>query len=161
MSVNDGLWTPEYILEPTMAMFGVNEFGLDPCWNPQSKVKARVKVTAQEDSLRPGFAWHDKGEVWLNPPYSDPYPFLRRMAEAVVRGALGAALLRHDHTTKWWEDWCYRRPIALLSARPKFGGSKNGGKFSSTLVLFAPPSALGALKEPFHKHFASLGEVRW
>lgn len=153
----DRLWTPEYILDAAMEVFRVDQFGLDPCWNPGSKVRARVCVTAEQDSLREASLW-EASPVWLNPPYSKPGPFLERMAYAVGRWSVdGIALVKHDHSTRWWQSHCRGRTMCMLDRRPKFGGLATAGAFPSTLVLFSDD-------ERVHVRFAlvmqHLGEVR-
>jgi phage N-6-adenine-methyltransferase len=53
-------------------------------------------------------AWADVargGVVFMNPPYSDPTPFVRAASDAAVRGVPTVALLKGDPSTRWWGGW--------------------------------------------------------
>ena len=156
----DHLWTPEYILDVAERVLGrhseAHAFGLDPCWNAASKVSAETCWTVEDGSLRFGRDWSAHGSVWLNPPYSDPRGFLGRMH---IDAATGLALVKHDHSTSWWRDYCSNKPVCMLHKRPKFGGCKGAGTFSSSLVLFSP-SRDHALIGRFLHYASEIGEVR-
>lgn len=51
-------------------------FDLDPCGYDGHNT-ARKIITLPQDGLK--YKWH--GKVWLNPPYSDAEPWLRRLSE--------------------------------------------------------------------------------
>jgi hypothetical protein len=68
---NDEWQTPDAIVQAFEREFGV--FDLDPCATDAS-AKAEQYYTIAEDGLRqPWF-----GRVWLNMPYSNPEPWLRK-----------------------------------------------------------------------------------
>ncbi len=70
---NDEWQTPDAIIHAFEQEFGA--FDLDPCATDAS-AKAEEYYTLAEDGLRqPWF-----GRVWLNPPYSDPLPWVRKAA---------------------------------------------------------------------------------
>lgn len=59
-----------------------------------------------------------RGVVFLNPPYSNPTPFLRA---AVTSGVPTVALLKADHTTSWWQTWVEGRGVVMpLTRRVRF-----------------------------------------
>jgi hypothetical protein len=153
----DHLWTPEYILDVAERVLGrhseAHSFGLDPCWNAASKVSAETCWTVDDDALAPGRDWYAHGSVWLNPPYSNPEPFLANMKYC----KRGMALVKHDHSTAWWREHCSGRPICMLFKRPKFGGGKGSGTFPSTLVLFEYDYET---RGRFLSYASKIGEVR-
>jgi hypothetical protein len=110
----------------------------------------------EDDALAPGRVWSGLGSVWLNPPYSDPSPFLAAMSCDLVTGL---ALIKHDHSTSWWREHIAGRPICMMHKRPKFGGCKGAGTFSSILVLFSS-SLDHALIGRFLAYASEIGEVR-
>jgi hypothetical protein len=71
----DEWYTPVEVLDAVEAFFG-QMIGLDPTSTPNSPAWARsaFKMTALDDAL--SGRWSDAGPVFLNPPYSDPAPFL-------------------------------------------------------------------------------------
>lgn len=70
----DEWYTPRWIFD----RLGL-EFDLDPCAPPNGVpwVPARRTIDANENGLLADW----EGRVWLNPPYSNAAPFLRRMVE--------------------------------------------------------------------------------
>lgn len=91
--------TPIEIIDQLKEEFG--EFDLDPCCRPET-AKARSFYTPEHDGLsRPWF-----GQVFLNPPYSNPMPWLRRAIEQ-TRNAncdLVVALLPVRTDNRWFHD---------------------------------------------------------
>lgn len=69
----DSWTTPEWLYTMILRAFGRDEFDLDPCSNPRSRVPARRRVMLPEDGLR---VRPEVGSLpWLNPPYSDVEPW--------------------------------------------------------------------------------------
>lgn len=44
--------------------------------------------------------WRDP--CYVNPPYSDPLPWVRKAIAEAGRGTRVVMLLRHDSSTEWW-----------------------------------------------------------
>lgn len=69
-SATDTWLTPRTILDP------LGEFDLDPCCPPNMPWRtAKRMVSLPEDGL--AIEWH--GRVYVNPPWSDPLPWIRKM----------------------------------------------------------------------------------
>jgi hypothetical protein len=77
-----------------IAKLGV--FDLDPCGYP-GHATARHVVTLPTNGL------HEKwvGRVWLNPPYSNPTPWLEKMADH----SNGIAMVLASTDTAWFHDF--------------------------------------------------------
>lgn len=156
----DSWCTPVEQVVPATQYFG-GMIGLDPASNRWSEVPARVSWTVADDCLRKtAREWAEHGTIWLNPPYSNPGPFLALLVEAAELGADALALIRHDHTTAWWRE-TFRRCLAvcLLRDRVRFlaGGSRRvTANFPSTVMLPAGPAADLAR---FRRAYASIGTV--
>ena len=58
------------------------------------------------------------GRVWLNPPYSNPLPFIKKLSEH----GNGIALVLNSTDSKWFQDYGLKSAdgIFLLKGRPKF-----------------------------------------
>jgi hypothetical protein len=126
---------------------GIDE---DPCSNELSTVGATTSYTIADDGLSK--PWRGL-RVWVNPPYSDPAPWLGRCS-AVAGEAL--ALPKGDWSTRWWSDYCRTASArCLLSKRVGFvaPGKRTVANFPSALVYWGPRVA------EFARVFGPLGEV--
>lgn len=147
--------TPLWLVEKALHFFG-GPPDLDPCSNEWSRMPARIShwLSDGEDGLaRP---WKGR-TLWLNPPYSDPWPWLRRTAQWP---GVGLALVKHDHTTRWWRDFVRGRLRCNLHKRVAFEsprGPQKAAPFPSTLVLF--DSGLIDWRFQFLRTFSDAGEV--
>ena len=66
------------------------------------------------------------GKVWLNPPYSDPYPWIKKASEEAAKGATVVALINWDHTTAYWKEFIGRpeNPVLPRNGVELFGWPK-------------------------------------
>jgi hypothetical protein len=69
-------YTPPHVVERAHEVLG--EIDLDPCWHPESPVRAAQAFTKADNGLaRP---W--SGKVWLNPPYGREIgPWIERLVD--------------------------------------------------------------------------------
>lgn len=96
---SDDWATPAALVRELETEFG--PFDLDPCCRPETAKAARF-YTREDDGL--GQPWF--GNVFLNPPYSAPRPWLERAAAVTSSGeaALVVALLPAAVDTGWFHD---------------------------------------------------------
>ena len=135
---SDSYCTPPELLAPILEYHG-GRIDLDPCSNGHSEVGATVEWTIVTDALsQPDWAIHPRCEIFVQPPYSNPRPFLVLATDAARRGCRVSALLKHDHTTTWWRDtWPGVLAACLLWDRARFllGGRRTGtAMFPSTII---------------------------
>lgn len=93
----DSWVTPKWVAE---AVAGA--FDLDPCEatpQPWPLAKAGYAVGRGEDGL--ALPWH--GAAWVNPPYSDPAAWAKKLAEH----GNGVLLTFARVETAWWQDWVW------------------------------------------------------
>jgi len=133
----------------------------DPCWHPQSFVRPVRGITREEDSLTQ--EWPGR-TLWMQPPYSDPGPFLRRLGDYLAAGGLALGLVKCDFTTQWWDDyvWNMAKSVAYPKHRIRFvqGGTlKPGAPFLSAAVLWTPDDR--ALRRDASKRFSRLYGGSW
>ncbi len=120
---SDEWYTPPYIFTALQM-----HFDLDPCspsgglpWLP-----AKRHFTLEDDGLAQ--LWDPRWLVWLNPPYSDPLPWVRKMADH----GNGIALLPLDPTTSWAQIvFDTADTICLLRDRVTFVKLDNDNKTSA------------------------------
>lgn len=133
---------------------------LDPCWHPNSPVPAMraiclpvnvdadaaLDIRARRDvSVMRGdglmFSWRSwtiapGAWIWLNPPYSDPGPWLDKLVRC---GRPACALVKADPSTEAWADsvWHGSDRVGFFRKRLAFGGPSDGSaKFPCALVLY-------------------------
>jgi len=46
----------------------------------------------------------DYDRIYINPPYSNPLPWVRRAIEQARKGSIVVLLLKHDSSTKWYRE---------------------------------------------------------
>lgn len=132
---SDDSHTPPYII----GALGVDMFDLDPATVPGGVpwIPARKIYTIQDDGLLQPWG----GLVWLNPPYSEPGPWIEKLA---YHGH-GIALLPVDTSTAWWHRWVLVADvICFLRHRPRFvrGDTSIGSaRFPAALVGYGNGAA--------------------
>jgi hypothetical protein len=109
MKETDERYTPNWIFD-TLKM----QFDLDPCSPEGGLPDAPIKqyYTAKDDGLSK--EWF--GNVWVNPPFSNPRPFM----EKLVKHGKGIALVRISQS-QWAKDlWNKADGVLLNDKRLKF-----------------------------------------
>jgi hypothetical protein len=88
----DQRYTPSGILRSVEAI--LDGIGLDPTANPQRSVPARHHITEAQNCFYTDWEplLKDKPTAFMNPPYSNTAPFLRRWCEYVRSGAIEAGV---------------------------------------------------------------------
>jgi hypothetical protein len=120
------------------------EFDTDPCTNPRSHVRARIRYMLELDQDGLTLPWH--GLVWCNGPYSNPLPWCQRLR---AHDGPWVALWKLDTTTAWWRelmaakaDWAPFRERLAFERR----GNVGVANFTSVLVWrdWEPTAAVAA-----------------
>lgn len=166
---SDDWLTPPIIYDAFDEMGGV---GLDPCSNPASRVDARFRFIheAHERIVQSSWArytgqvlrgkdglldsWDGYGLVYVNPPYSDPAPWVEKAAH---EGAEVVLLLPAATGTRWWHKYVKMADVILFwEGRIKFldpldGKPKHPARGDSALVYW------GFRTELFKQVFAGCG----
>jgi phage N-6-adenine-methyltransferase len=90
--------------------------------------------TKEQDGLKQ--PWH--GVVWLNPPYSNVAPWLRKTVEYVRSGGRVIALLPAWTNATFFHQYCKFGQITFLKQRLVFGNADANAPFPSIVVEFSP-----------------------
>ena len=133
--MGDSWHTPTWLLD---LIFGGQEY-FDPC-------------AANPDGLR-SFdgrgAWPTDKPVFLNPPYSDPGPWLERAAKHP--GPI-VCLVKLDPSTLWWQMNVGGFRVVLVGQRLRFlngsGGTSQSADFPSAFWMKAWPPRHGPAAIP-------------
>lgn len=160
---NDDLCTPPWIVEEVNK---IHRIAFDPCSNEWSRVGAdrACDIRLGQDGLaadwfeecaRAPLDRGQRGAIFVNPPYSRPLPWARKIA---VNGTSMPifALVKCAPSTRWWDTI---RGVASarcdFDARITFiGGAHKSGMMDSTMFYCGPSPYL------FAHVFAPHGEVR-
>ena len=100
-------------LTPLNLISKIGSFDLDPCGLQFHKTANKI-IYLPDDGLVE--EWN--GRVWLNPPYSNPKPFIKKLAEH----GNGIALVLNSTDTDWFQEYGLKKAngMYLLKGRPKF-----------------------------------------
>lgn len=99
-------------LTPLVLLNRLGPFDLDPCGFPRHCTAHRL-ICWPDDGLQA--KWF--GRVWLNPPYSEPAPWLERL----LKHGDGIALVLASTDTKWFHDYATKaNGLLFILGRPTF-----------------------------------------
>jgi phage N-6-adenine-methyltransferase len=118
---SDEWYTPRYVIDAARKVLG--KIDLDPasCAEAQQVIRAMAYASKANDSLRDRYPW--LGRIWLNPPYSNPLPWVEKLFQQYEAGNVRAALLLVNTTNspQWARMlWQSEHRVCLLSRRIKF-----------------------------------------
>ena len=81
-----------------------------------------------------------KGDLFINPPYSEPAPWITKAIEHAQRGNTVVMLLRGDTSTKWFHELVLpNAEIRFVKGRIRFNGEP--APFASIIAIFYPQIA--------------------
>ena len=100
-------------LTPLDLISKLAQFDLDPCGLQFHKTATKI-ISLPDDGLVENLV----GRVWLNPPYSNPKPFIEKLSEH----GNGIALVLNSTDTVWFQEYGLKKAngMFLLKGRPKF-----------------------------------------
>jgi len=131
--------TPRTFLEPLIEAVG--GFDLDPAASSTSDLAER-NVTKEEDGL--SIPW--RGDVWLNPPYSEVADWLEYARRQYEHGNADriVSLVFARTGTRWWHDNATTADLrCFVKGRLTFGGADNSAPAPSAVLVWGDvPSAL-------------------
>lgn len=139
-TLNEGLFssdsseweTPEELFREWQRKYFLD---LDVCATPENS-KCTAFFTKEDNGLEK--RWIGR-RCWMNPPYGREIG--KWVEKAANSNALVVALLPARTDTKWFHNFIYKKPRALvyfLKGRIKFVGAKSSAPFPSMIVVFNP-----------------------
>lgn len=162
-SDSDDQHTPGWLLDLVRDLWG-GCLDTDPCWSPLSLVVAHRTYDgscAEQDGL--SMPWF--GNVWCNPPYSDPAPWADRMMSHYDGSAAreGLFLVNVSTSVQWFrrahpgarEASC--RAVAFFDRRISFikdGIERRGNDREQMMLWWGPAARLRTFRRVF-------GRVAW
>lgn len=134
-------------------------FDLDPAAGAEPIPIADQRFTKTDDGLSQSWTGSDINSIYLNPPYSDPGPFLQKLKHAVDpsdpdAATYGISLTKSDTSTGWFHNHIVEATVlCFLDTRLKFYGGGDDAKFPNVLSVFGEPP------EQLLDTLADLGEL--
>lgn len=112
-------YTPIEFIEAARRVMG--SIDLDPatCLDAQQFIQAKHYYTKENKGEEQ--EWH--GNIWLNPPYANPLPWVSKLTEAFKSGAITSAiLLVNTANSPQWSRLLWHGPytVCLLNKRVQF-----------------------------------------
>lgn len=120
-------------------------FDLDPTSGAEPIPIAKKRFNKRMDALKQSWTGAEINSIWLNPPYSNPEPFLRELKLAVDPDDPDAAnyalsLTKADTSTGWFHQHLTEATVlCFLDSRLKFYGGDQGAKFPNVIGVFGEP----------------------
>ena len=113
---NDELYTPAWIFDALGLQFDLDVASSN---SDQVIVPANKRFTLEDDALTK--EWY--GQVWMNPPFSKPSPWVDKW----LAHANGIALLPLSGNSRWWRAlWESEASVAMI--KPNTGFTNPAGK---------------------------------
>jgi phage N-6-adenine-methyltransferase len=132
--------TPKEFLQAVKTRLHIHEFSGDLAASEDNKVAAYC-ITEEMDSLNPLITWNPKAGqwAWLNPPFSDITPWVRKASLEAMKGAHICMLVPASVGANWWRE--YVEPYAYqsyLNGRLTFVGCEDPYPKDLALLLYTP-----------------------
>lgn len=133
------LWaTPQYIFDWLNEEF---HFEMDAAAN-ENNYKCNFFINEAMNALIRNWSIYARS-IWLNPPYSNPYPWVKKAYEESLKGGTIVCLLPADISTKWFHEWVIgKAEIRLIQGRINFDnptpGKYSAPKFGSMIAVYGP-----------------------
>lgn len=110
-NTSDQYGTPVWLVKRLQKHLPGSLFDRDLAAGAEVTQIARERWTKADDALsQPEWAGPDINTLFLNPPFSDPEPFLRRLVSAVnpadpTKANFAVTITRSDTTTNWFQSY--------------------------------------------------------
>jgi phage N-6-adenine-methyltransferase len=132
---SQGYCTPIVFLQAVKDRLGIDAFACDLAASVENSVAAKC-YTKRTNSLEQ--PWNLGGWNWLNPPFADIEPWVRKAHRESLLGAKTAMLLPAAVGSNWWNEWVHGKAYVLFaSPRITFVGEDDPYVKDCALLLFA------------------------
>jgi len=156
-------YTPSYILMPARKALG--SIDLDPA--SCATANEVVKATTYYDKAANGLLHPWRGNVWLNPPYSDPLPWIEKLLSEYMAGQVITALvLVNTANSPQWAQLLWsntQASVCMLNCRIKFwrpDRPEGKGGDRDQMLWWVGPTAHPNSHERFRRAFDGFGPFR-
>lgn len=147
---SDERGTPAWLIREFHKALG-GPFDLDPASGAEPIPIAERRFTKQDNGLARDW---NANSVWLNPPYSDPTDWMRKVQRELDRDDPRApefivALMRGDCSADWFQKHGTGKYLCLVGERLSFTNTGDSPRSSNFLIGFGdlPDSVLDVFEE--------------
>ncbi len=134
--------TPNELLDAVRDRLSITQFSADLAAS-EDNAKANLYFTEEQDSLKQ--SWHsvslssfDKW-CWLNPPFANIEPWVKKAAEESFLGAHIATLVPASVGANWWREWVEAYAyVSFLNGRVTFDGCTTPYPKDCAILLYTP-----------------------
>lgn len=130
--------TPPEFLAAVRRLLDITQFDVDLAATAENAVCPRY-YTERDDAFKQSWlTWRQEGWNWLNPPFADLEPWVRRAWEQAQLGARVAMLVPAAVGANWWRDWVdLKAQVRFLNGRLTFVGETAPYPKDCCLLLYA------------------------
>lgn len=134
---NQSVGTPAVFTRAVLNRLNEHDFRIDLAADLTNRVTHEF-ISEEEDSLSAD--WEFNGWCWLNPPYSDITPWVKKAWESTYQfGTKTCVLVPASTGSNWWRDWVEGKAyITYLNGRITFTGHTAPYPKDLALLLYAP-----------------------
>jgi DNA (cytosine-5)-methyltransferase 1 len=129
--------TPKAFLDAVKLRLGIDAFTVDLAASRSNTVAKQFYSERSNALVQP---WTLDGQFhWLNPPYADIKPWVKKAYEEMQLGARTAMLLPAGVGSNWWRDFVHGNArVLLLNGRITFVGHETGYPKDLVLLIYEP-----------------------
>lgn len=110
--------TPITFIEAVKKRWHIKDFSLDLAASDENAVAVHYYTEAQ-DALK--LSWQAGGAAWLNPPYANITPWVKKAYEECLKGQDIFMLVPASVGANWWRDYVHEKAyIYFLNGRLAF-----------------------------------------
>lgn len=127
--------TPREFLAATRALLGIEAFAVDLAATRENTVAPKFYGVRSNSLVQP---WTFDGWGWLNPPFSDLAPWVKKAHEEMIKGARTAMLVPAGVGANWWRDHVHNKAhVLFLNGRIMFVGHHQPYPKDCALLIYA------------------------
>jgi phage N-6-adenine-methyltransferase len=131
--------TPPEFLAAVRARLGIEAFAFDFATDGGNAVAQNYFLDSSLDEDWPSQLPRENVWGWLNPPYANLAPWVKKAYESAKAGAHIAALVPAGVGANWWRDWVHEKAdVLLLNGRLTFVGCTAPYPKDCALLLYHP-----------------------
>lgn len=130
--------TPKDFLSAVKNRLRIEDFECDLAASHNNAV-CPCYLTEEDDSLSQDISWKTSGWSWLNPPFANIAPWVKKAQEEAKGGAQVVMLVPASVGANWWATWV--EPYAYqvyLNGRLTFVGGSTPYPKDCALLLYHP-----------------------